>query len=271
MFSMCCLTFWLPQKPKKQDQRQSRRSVPYTPPRNYHRNPSPGKDRPSSKRKVIYFYKKNKPYYSFTNLSGHHVRYRGRLYPTSEHLFQAMKFMDSSPDIAENIRNTPRPSDASDLAREHQAYVPPGWYRYNISTMDEVLRLKFTQHGILKSELLSTGNAELIQDSPTDAFWGNGANKKGSNELGKALMRLRATFQGNETPVIRQIPSGQSEERTRQVPATLSPRTKSSLDGQDLARSKDRARVGRPKARSPLVQYGAGSQTNITPRPFSDL
>lgn len=141
------------------------------------------------------------------------------MYPTSEHLFQAMKFLDSRPDIAENIRNMPRPSDALDLAREYQAYVSPAWYEHNISNMDEVLRLKFTQHGTLKSELISTGSAELIEDSPTDAFWGNGANKKGRNELGKALMRLREALQDTENPMMRQVQSRPSEDRTRK-PAT---------------------------------------------------
>ncbi|KAG6331540.1 hypothetical protein ID866_7550 [Astraeus odoratus] len=39
--------------------------------------------------------------------------------------------------------------------------------------------------------LLGTGDAELIEDSPRDYFWGIGADKTGRNELGKALQRLR--------------------------------------------------------------------------------
>jgi len=35
------------------------------------------------------------------------------------------------------------------------------------------------------------------QDSPTDAFWGVGRNRKGRNELGKVLMRLRLRLQEN--------------------------------------------------------------------------
>lgn len=58
--------------------------------------------------------------------------------------------------------------------------------------MDEALWCKFTQHPDLKAELLSTGDAELVEDSDKDAFWGVGADRKGRNELGKALERLRA-------------------------------------------------------------------------------
>ncbi|KAJ8088532.1 hypothetical protein PM082_022605 [Marasmius tenuissimus] len=59
------------------------------------------------------------------------------------------------------------------------------------------VELKFTQHSDLKHELLSTGNAELIEDSDKDAFWGIGADGRGRNELGKALEWLRARFRGH--------------------------------------------------------------------------
>lgn len=73
--------------------------------------------------------------------------------------------------------------------------------------MDLALWHKFTQHQDLKNELLSTGDAELVevginmysridlltcdQDSDKDAFWGVGPDGNGRNELGKALERLR--------------------------------------------------------------------------------
>jgi len=58
--------------------------------------------------------------------------------------------------------------------------------------MDETLFHKFTQHPDLQAELLGTGDAELIEDSDKDAFWGVGADGQGRNELGKCLERLRA-------------------------------------------------------------------------------
>lgn len=39
----------------------------------------------------ILFYDKNDPFYEFTNFSPHEVIYKGKRYPTSEHLFQALK------------------------------------------------------------------------------------------------------------------------------------------------------------------------------------
>ena len=76
--------------------------------------------------------------------------------------------------------------------------------------MDETLYHKFTQHRNLQAELLGTGDAELIEvnifvsianwylkamkNSDKDAFWGVGPDRKGRNELGKCLTRLRTNL-----------------------------------------------------------------------------
>ena len=56
--------------------------------------------------------------------------------------------------------------------------------------MDEVLYLKFLQHGDLRALLLNTYPAELVYVESEDLFWGDGAGA-GMNELGKSLMRVR--------------------------------------------------------------------------------
>lgn len=57
--------------------------------------------------------------------------------------------------------------------------------------MDEVLYLKFRQHGELRQLLMSTGFAELIYAEEHDSFLGSGTISQGANELGKSLMRVR--------------------------------------------------------------------------------
>jgi len=47
------------------------------------------------KRRIL-FYHKHQPYYGFTNFSPHPVKYKGKQYPTSEHLFQSFKVLSSS-------------------------------------------------------------------------------------------------------------------------------------------------------------------------------
>lgn len=48
---------------------------------------SPTKSRP----RPILFYHRHEPHYGFTNFSNHGVKFEGRVYPTSEHLFQSLK------------------------------------------------------------------------------------------------------------------------------------------------------------------------------------
>ncbi|KAH8832444.1 hypothetical protein DL96DRAFT_1667124 [Flagelloscypha sp. PMI_526] len=147
---------------------------------------------PLALRPKILFYDKDKPHYGFTNFSSHPVTYRNKVYPTSEHLFQSFKFLDHRPRLAEHIRTySPRPSVAFSEARRFAPEVRKDWMNVNIQKMDDVLWHKFTQHPSLRTELLSTGNAELVEDSDKDAFWGIGADGQGRNELGKALERLR--------------------------------------------------------------------------------
>lgn len=53
----------------------------------------------SSKRRPILFYHKHDPHYGFTNFSNHAVKYCGKVYPTSEHLFQSLKVIMYPPSI----------------------------------------------------------------------------------------------------------------------------------------------------------------------------
>jgi len=57
--------------------------------------------------------------------------------------------------------------------------------------MRTVLRLKFIQHPRLKDLLLDTGDDHLVEDSPTDYWWGIGADQSGQNQLGNLLEELR--------------------------------------------------------------------------------
>lgn len=47
------------------------------------------------------------------------------------------------------------------------------------------------QHPELKRKLLATGDAQLIENSPVDSFYGCGEDGTGQNELGKIWMRHR--------------------------------------------------------------------------------
>lgn len=146
----------------------------------------------------IYFYESDKPYYEFTNFSNHPIEYHGLIYPTAEHLFQAFKFMETDPALAEHIRMLPTGRMAQQEARRQAHRQRADWLEVNVAMMDKVLRKKFLQHRSLRHMLRDTGSRELIENSPIDRFWGIGNDGRGRNELGKALMRLREELQAGQ-------------------------------------------------------------------------
>lgn len=156
----------------------------------------------SSKRapQRILFYHAHDPYYGFTNFSPDPVEYHGKTYPTSEHLFQSLKFLPHRPELAEHMRTcSKRPRVVFDEAHRFSPEARPDWLKVRIEMMDLALWHKFTQNTNLKDELLSTGDAELVEDSDKDAFWGVGPDGKGGNQLGKALQRLRTKLRDAST------------------------------------------------------------------------
>jgi len=53
---------------------------------------------------------------------------------------------------------------------------------------------KFTSHAELRNALLDTGDQEILENAPTDYFWGCGQLGGGQNMLGKLLMETRSTL-----------------------------------------------------------------------------
>ncbi len=51
---------------------------------------------------------------------------------------------------------------------------------------------RFSQNPDLARLLLETGDAELVEDSPFEPFWGVGPDGAGLNWAGRVLMEVRA-------------------------------------------------------------------------------
>jgi len=129
-------------------------------------------------------------YYVFNNFSAHAIEFRGELYPTSEHAYQAAKCTD--PRGREAIRNARSPSEAKSLANEtYRAAKDPDWAGKKLALLEEILRAKVAQHAEAQEALRESGREEIVEDSPTDYFWGEGADGSGQNMLGKLWMKIR--------------------------------------------------------------------------------
>lgn len=131
-------------------------------------------------------------YFFLSNFYNSPIWYKGKLWPTVEHAFQAAKVDD---DTANKILVAKTPGDAKRLGR--QGKMCPNWDTYRITVMRECLQRKFLCNDELLKQLLDTGDEELIEGTTWhDNFWGNCtcpkcANITGENMLGKLLMEIR--------------------------------------------------------------------------------
>jgi len=146
--------------------------------------------------KQMRFYRLNEPYGEFSNFSPHPFELDGRIWPTSEHYFQAQKFPDTEHEEA--IRLAKSPMIAARMGRSRDRPLRADWEAVKDDVMRAALQAKFTQHPDLRSLLLHTGDAELIEHTRNDSYWGDGGDGTGKNRLGQLLMELRTQFR-NET------------------------------------------------------------------------
>lgn len=127
----------------------------------------------------------------FSNFSDQQVIMIGLAFPTSEHYFQYMKFVTTDPNWAEQIRVSPNPTVCKKMGGSRAHPLRADWEEVKDQVMKDVLIAKAEQHKIFRDELLSTGNATIIEASPYDYYWGEGKDGSGKNMLGVLLMEVR--------------------------------------------------------------------------------
>lgn len=113
----------------------------------------------------------------------------GHTWPTVEHYYQAQKFADDG--YAERIRLAVSPRQAKTFGQAPDLPLREDWETHRMTVMLSALAAKFTQNEAVRDRLLATGDAILAEASPTDAFWGDGADGQGENRLGYLLTTLR--------------------------------------------------------------------------------
>ncbi|KJA29703.1 hypothetical protein HYPSUDRAFT_230030 [Hypholoma sublateritium FD-334 SS-4] len=153
---------------------------------------------PAGSPPAVRFDQDSPQYAGFMNHSPHRVVYRNLTYPTAAHLFEAFKFIDNHPAIAENIRACPDLHALYAVANQNSTFVRPDWPHMHLEFMEQALFLKFQQHKDLRRKLVGTEDAHIIYADTNDAFWGNGPNEMGQNLLGQALVNVRETLHVEE-------------------------------------------------------------------------
>ncbi|KAL5516949.1 hypothetical protein EMCRGX_G002406 [Ephydatia muelleri] len=150
---------------------------------------------PVEQSQEIKFYDREDPYYEFTNFYPCHVVIDGKTWPSTEHYFQAQKFVGTP--YVEAIRLFPTAREAFQLSRSPQAsrWCRGDWERVKEDIMLKALRCKFNDNPELKKKLLATGNKRLIEHTHNDSYWADGGDGSGKNKLGKLLERVRSELQ----------------------------------------------------------------------------
>ncbi|MBD6618384.1 NADAR family protein [Komarekiella sp. 'clone 1'] len=141
---------------------------------------------------TIYFYKVWQPYGCFSNFSPHGIHIQGTYWSTVEHYYQAQKFVGSVDEvIIPLIHAAATPEEAAALGRCSTRKCRRDWDLVKTQVMREAVLKKFLTHAEIREVLLTTEDEILVENSPTDYFWGCGASKTGDNHLGKILMSVR--------------------------------------------------------------------------------
>ena len=141
---------------------------------------------------TIYFYKVDDPYGCFSNFSPHGIHLLGQDWMTVEHYYQAQKFVGTEDEgLIPAIACAKTPMEAATLGRDRTRHIRPDWEQVKTQIMREAVLTKFLTHLEIQSILLSTGERPIVEDSPTDYYWGCGVEKTGQNHLGKILMSVR--------------------------------------------------------------------------------
>ena len=138
---------------------------------------------------AVYFF--TPPNYALDNFSAYIIEIWGKTFQTSEHAYQWKKYSISHPDIAEKIFNATSPNQVKKISDAHKKDISLEFHNKKVGIMEEILRVKADQHEKVRKTLKKTGDKEIVENSPTDSFWGIGPKKDGQNILGKLWMKVR--------------------------------------------------------------------------------
>lgn len=145
-------------------------------------------------RRTINFYSVRAEYGELSNFARYPIWLDGKQWPTSEHYFQAKKFLDAK--HQEEIRRAKTPMLAANMGRDRKRPLRRDWESVKDGVMRAAVEAKFQQHEELRALLLATGDARLVEHTTNDAYWGDGGDGSGRNQLGQILMAVRDQLAG---------------------------------------------------------------------------
>ena len=145
----------------------------------------------------IYFYStKEQPYGCFSNFAAYPFELDGATWPTSEHYFQAQKFVDT-PHV-EAVQQATGPMVAARMGRDSSRPLRPDWEQVKDDVMRRAVLRKFETHADIPRRPAGHRRRSAGRADDRDYYWGIGTDGTGQNRLGQILMEVRAILRARE-------------------------------------------------------------------------
>jgi ribA/ribD-fused uncharacterized protein len=148
---------------------------------------------------VISFRKTNEEFGGLSNMaSGYSIFVNNIIIPSSEHLYQAMRY-SLYPEIQHEIISQDNAMKAKIISNKYkEKYSRADWDKIQIRVMRWALQIKLSQNWDSFSSLLAkTGQKQIVEYSVKDKIWGaipQGDELVGVNALGRLLMEMREKY-----------------------------------------------------------------------------
>ncbi len=164
--------------------------------------------------RILYFGRDRDQFRFLSHFHPSPIVIAGEAWLTVEHYYQAQKSADPAykaairatinPGMAKRIAappSAPRRISQQSWFRKHGKQPRPDWHDVKLAIMRRADHAKFAQNLELAERLLATGDAELVEDSPGEPFWGTGQDGTGLNWAGRVLMEVRSLLRGDSRPI----------------------------------------------------------------------
>jgi ribA/ribD-fused uncharacterized protein len=161
--------------------------------------------------RICYYGRDRESFGFLSHFSPSPIELDGSVWPTVEHYYQAQKSTSGryrrailaaeSPGLAKRMAAR---ADATGRAKKYSWFrandVEPraDWHDVKLGIMRVADWAKYTQHPQLGAALLATGDAELIEDSEAEPFWGIGPDGVGLNWAGRLLVEIRTRLRARD-------------------------------------------------------------------------
>lgn len=156
--------------------------------------PTPDEDRIWDPATSVVFWRTRAAHGWLSNMcGGYPLRIKAHSFPTSEHLYCALRYRDARDGLY--LCDIASPIDAKRASHTDRALWRADWDDVKREMMRKVLYTKLVQHPELRRALAQTGDLPIVEKSLKDAWWGatpaDDGLLAGKNVLGRLWMDLR--------------------------------------------------------------------------------